>query len=171
MKHYLVIIIGLVLICFCDGKDFECSVSSVTNGEVQVEVKNTTTQDIVIMGGDEDSLIRFGILYSPEKDSNLTKIDSIGRLLSMFERPNLILLPAKYSCKFRVKQKKLTEKAQIVHMKIGFDYVRYDVLRLAMKNSDRFPRDIGWKFFSCDLVHNSEAIAKMKIKYSFAWDL
>ena len=103
MKTYLkfaIIFASIISPTWAD--DFSCEVKLGPDNTIYVDVQNTSNSDIVIMGGRDEKLVVFGILYYPVLDEGTPKIITIGENLGMYEIPDLIFLPAKYTRRFQV---------------------------------------------------------------------
>ena len=172
MKTYLkfaIIFASIISPTWAD--DFSCEVKLGPDNTIYVDVQNTSNSDIVIMGGRDEKLVIFGILYYPVLDEGMPKIITIGENLGMYEIPDLIFLPAKYTRRFQVDLPGLKDIKQIVHLRIRIRRLSYDKFSKLTKETERDPQYLQWEDYETDLIRDSKRLEKINMSYGFGHGL
>ena len=164
----MILIVLLCSIGNANSDDIKCSFLGMRAGFFYIDLQNDSDSDLVIMGGKEDKLVKVGLAYL-SKESNSLQILLFGKNLGILEKPDLILLPSKYTRSFRYPTSKLTDSSQIIQLAIGFKYLTYPNFSSKMKQDQSM--GFAWDSFSKSILYERDRIKKLKSFYSFGLGL
>jgi hypothetical protein len=168
MKFIISLCVLLATMVQSMAEDLTCAYEGIVDAYARIEVHNKTDFDIVIMGGNENQLVHFGMTYL-SKTKRDVKMILIGENLAMFEKPALILLPSKCSRQFKFLVNPLIERSQIIQLQIGISYLPYSEFSSKMKKSPNM--QFEWVHLIKNIIYDDFKIKSLNLSYGFGLNL
>jgi hypothetical protein len=167
MKSAFAIIIFAILLGYSEANDLECNLRHISKGELLVDIRNASNQDIILRCGDEGDLVLYGIVCISDSTGKIKIIS--GGIYSSRKGSGLVLLPPGYHYGKRIKEEDIRNLQDILHLRIGCEYLGYREFHLEMKKNES--GDFSWKSWVGDVIFKKSAIENLGMFYGFGLGL